>query len=384
MIQLPNGARCSISVFPKNWKTNSAPMRQPWRITYRFYPANGKPVMRHLRGMNEYPDRRQRQNATSCLLENELNLLRRGFNPITGEIVTAGPILDPYTPLLEALRYVESKLKVQPSTVTDIRHTMKCVSASIKKLGLSILTISDTRKKHVKAILEDCSPNAYRYNKNRSYLMVLFGELCDLEVMEVNPVREIKKMKTVKRIRKTLTKDERKRIDEHLYRTNYSFWRYMQIFFHSGARSTELLGMKVEDVDFENLQFKSLIKKGQHYQEKMRPIKKLVADLWRELVGEGVKGQHLFSKDLKPGDKPIRPDQIGKRWLRHVKKPLGIDCDFYSLKHSHVTEVVELMGERAAMKFTGHTSLQMIHQVYDIDHQSRQDDGIRELKNKFA
>jgi integrase len=101
-------------------------------------------------------------------------------------------------------------------------------------------------------------------------------------------------------------------------------------------------------------------------------------------VGEGVKGQHLFSKDLKPGEKSIRPDQIGKRWLRHVKKPLGIDCDFYSLKHSNVTEVVELMGERAAMKFTGHTSPDMIHRVYDIDHQSRQDEGIRELKNKFA
>jgi integrase len=334
--------------------------------------------------MNDYRERKDRQLATASLLENEINLLKRGFNPISGELPTVVAALDPMTTVLSALRYAEGKLKVQPSTVVDVRHTMKAVGVSIGRLGYSILTISEVRKRHVKAILDDCSPNAYRFNKNRSYLMVLFGELCEMEAMEMNPVREIKKQKTVKRIRKTLTREERKRVDEHLYRTNYSFWRYMQIFFHSGARSTELLGMKVEDVDLDNLQYKSLIKKGQNYQEKMRPIKKLVADLWRELVGEGVKGHYLFSKDLKPGDKPIRPDQIGKRWLRNVKKPLGIDCDFYSLKHSHVTEVVELMGERAAMKFTGHTSPDMIQKVYDLDHQSRKDEGIRDLKNKFA
>jgi hypothetical protein len=43
------------------------------------------------------------------------------------------------------------------------------------------------------------------------------------------------------------------------------------------------------------------------------------------------KMDYVFSKNLLPGKIPIDPSQVGRRWRRHVKIPLGITADFYLL-----------------------------------------------------
>ena len=59
---------------------------------------------------------------------------------------------------------------------------------------------------------------------------------------------------------------------------------------------------------------------------------------------------YIFSIGLKPGHKPIKAYQIGKRWYRLVKKKLGISADLNSLKHLHTTEVVDLLNEVEAAR----------------------------------
>ena len=70
----------------------------------------------------------------------------------------------------------------------------------------------------------------------------------------MNPVdKRLKKRPVVKEEdRATLTPDERQKVKEHLQPNHPSFYRYVQIFFHSGGRSTELLGMQGKDVDLDS------------------------------------------------------------------------------------------------------------------------------------
>jgi integrase len=388
-INLPNGAWCSISVFPKNWNTKAVRVNVPWRITYRYYPKDGKPVQRHLRDMNKAFDLATRQLETRTLLENEIRLLRAGYNPATNELATGARVLVPNTPFIQALDHIFERMqpKLAPSTVVDIRFTINSVRKGAMDLLYSTMAVSEIRRKHIKLILDHCSKSANQFNKNRSYLMTLFAELCELEAVEVNPVREIKKMKTVKRIRKILTREERQRVSQHLRGANYPFWRYMMIFYHSGGRNTELLSLRREDVDLENLRYKSVIKKGRGYIEKWRAIKRIAecSDLWRELVNESVAGQYLFSVGLKPGNKSIRTDQIGRRWKKWVldNKELGITGTFYQFKHSNLTEISTAKGADVAAAGAGHTSPAMVFSIYDVTRESRMLDEFRNADNAF-
>ena len=71
--------------------------------------------------------------------------------------------------------------------------------------------------------------------------MILFNEICEQELVESNPVRHIRKKKTIRKIRKVLTENERALVNEFLQKNYPEFHRFLHIFFHSGARITELL-----------------------------------------------------------------------------------------------------------------------------------------------
>ncbi len=67
-----------------------------------------------------------------------------------------------------------------------------------------------------------------------------------------------------------------------------------------------------------------------------------------------------------------------------MKKKLNISADFYSLKHLHTTEVVELLSDIDAAGHNGHRSTAMVVGIYDIKRAERKHDKIKSLNNRFA
>jgi hypothetical protein len=67
-----------------------------------------------------------------------------------------------------------------------------------------------------------------------------------------------------------------------------------------------------------------------------------------------------------------------------VKKKIGIEADFYSLKHLHTTEVVDMLSEKEAASHNEHTSTAMVVGIYDVRGESRRHGKVKTLKNKFA
>ncbi|HRX94855.1 MAG TPA: hypothetical protein P5158_12085, partial [Chitinophagaceae bacterium] len=244
MINLPNGCGCSnLSVHPKNWKSRSAKMSQDWYITYRFYdPRYPKPKLVMVKGMNHFKVLSERQQATENILQKEMDkLLNDGFNPCHNAKTLVIPVghLNKDMGILDALNTVANTLDVSAYTKRDLRSMLKTVGKAIVNLGLGKYCISQVTRKIIKMILEKSSNSSDRFNKNRSYLLILFSELCELEIIENNPVRDIRKKKIVKRIRQVLSTSERQMVDTHL-RENYpEFHQFLNIFFHSGLRISE-------------------------------------------------------------------------------------------------------------------------------------------------
>lgn len=391
MIALPNGNKCSeLSVFPKNWKSKTADLSKTWYISYRFY-YEGKAKRIEIKGMNRFSDYQSRKDATEALRNDELEALRNGYNPVNKrmELPEQEGDLNPYTPFNQALDLAASRLKIKKETKAGIKLVIGNVKEAADVLRFSSLPVSEIKRKHVKLLLEQvltkAKNTANNFNHYRKYLGIVFSELVELEAIEHSPIdKELRKQKVTKKIREVLTEEERIQVDECLKKLP-NFRRFVHIFYHSGARITELLNVKGKDLDLTNQRYKCIISKGREKREVWRIIKDVALPYWKEL--KPGKEDYLFSRGLKPGPVKIAPIQVTRRWRNHIKNKktgLGISKDLYSLKHLATSETVDLLNSKEAAKLNAHTSEVMVEKVYDVRKKERADNKIKGLTNKFA
>lgn len=404
MFALPNGcSRSEFSVTPKNWKTVKATTKTPWRIIYRFYDPAFKKTKKWgkqipIKGMNEFHQLEDRQPITQGLIDDEIARLKQGYNPITKRIIPPEIIggndseISPTTGLNAAFDLALNKLECAPGTKTDVEYALVCIQVACRQLKLDQLPIEQIRIRHIMVVLEKVGKNkggwtAPNFNHYRAYLMMLFSILVPLGNMYGNPVKDIQRKKVIKKIKEVLTDQQRIEVNDHLLKKDRRFWRFLHIFFHSGARITELMRLKKEHVDLVNQRIKFLVLKGQQYTEHWKPIKTIALELWEEVYTEAKPGQYLFSRNLVPGNKQINEDRITKRWRLLVKIPLGVTADFYSLKHLNSTETTDLLDEQAAADMNSHTSTAMVVKIYDVkreERKSKKNELLKAVNNPFA
>jgi integrase len=241
-------------------------------------------------------------------------------------------------------------------------------------------------------LLDQCAKNRTRcgtasYNKYRAYLMMLFSELLEIEAIDFNPVKDIKKKTETVKIREELTINQRSIVNKFLQEKHYSFWRMMQIFFHSGSRITEIMRVQVKDIDIDQQRCKYLVKKGTQRKEVHRAIKDSIIHLWIDLVKNAHPDDYIFSRGLVPGAIKIRPDQISKRWYRLIKKNknlVKITADFYSLKHSNSDETAALLDINDAAAHNSHSSPVITMKHYAQGEKDRQMERIKKVGNTFS
>lgn len=424
MIQLPNNCRCSgiqgdpkkktvdeLPVFPKNWKTTKANAKLMWYIKYRFYDDNLNKSKQVVLKANQYPTLEEKRAVISGLMQLELRELKeKGLNKITNLYsVAQEEDISEFTPFTEALEYAFKKVRIV--NMLTLKSCLKYIILAAKQKHYDKQPISAIRRRHIVLLFEQVEKikiaqweklkkegeklkgeawGPHNYNMYRSYLGILYNELEKLEIVPANLPYLLDKKDIPKKIRETLTQEERAKINEHLFNNHYPFWRCMQIFFHAGCREVELLAVKKQDIDLEHNRFKVLVKKGRGgHSEEWRTIKFIVQDLWQELYDMADKDMYIFHKGLVPAtaDKPIRREQLTRRWMRHVKKPLGVTADFYALKHANLDEIAKERGLKAAMSAAGHSSTSMT-KVYafgeEIREQEREHELLKQANNKFA
>lgn len=458
MITTFNGCcRSEIKVQPGNWNTKKASTANPWRINYRFYdPAfannpkfkKGKQVK--ILGMNHLNDLEARQAITRALIEREKHKIDvKGFNQITGAYMAPPePVitdvskqeLTPATPIIKALTTIFNELSYEPDTRREIASVLKYFEQSAILLSKDHMLLNEIKTRDIITIINNCKNltvsrtknkkvlvkgkwriereivdgkkipvkvttvepkvwNDNEFNKHRKCLSILYGELERQEIVEYNPIKKIPKKDTsiedpdlVKR--KVLTPEQRRQIHISLIVDFPEYLRYLNIFFHSGARIKEIMKVQGRNVDLVGQRFKVLIKKRKKWVWVWKTIKDVALSYWVAAMEECGPNDYIFSKGLRPGPKPIRAEQTGRRWRLHIKKKLGIDSRQYDLKHLHTTEVIneleKLKSEltfdpvMAAAEHNSHTSGAMVRKIYDVDNDKREHNKVKGLKTSFA
>lgn len=409
MIIQTNGCKSGLpSVYPQNWKTTKADLKLKWCIRYRFYdPQNGSKLI-VIKGMNLFRTLKERQQITSELLAQELDLLQnRGYNPITDVYKTpeneTGFDITRDTRFIDALWAAYKTVDYVPDALADMRSVIKGTEGAAVSLGFQMLPISTISRKHIVKILEMCRKinpafSNSRHNRYKAYLSKLFKYIRKVEAIENNPCSEIEHEQVDVKKRQVLTRHERIQINTELHEKHYNFWRFMQIFFHSGGRETEMNRLQACHVDLERQRYKTLIKKRKKPTWVWKTIKTVALPYWKEVLAEVKDPNHfLFSVGLVPGDNQTRTEQIGRRWKRIVKggirktgknkgQPygMGIDKDFYSLKYSNTSEIVSILGDQDAAKMNAHTSTAMVVKIYDTDREDREHQRLKDVDNSFS
>jgi len=400
MILLPFSCHCTeLKVVPNNWANKNSSLKKDWYIYYRFYDPNYKehPKLKQgklvvIKRMNQFKTILERQESTRVIILQELEKLKiKAFNPITSKNLQDGSLeleIEPSTPFCKSLLMAEKRISASPTTKRDLKSILKFVSNSATQLGYSDIPIKSISRKHLKQLLAHIEmvygESAHRYNKIRSYLMILFNELVELEACEINPIRDLSKKKSIQRVRALPNIENRETINKYLQQNHYRFWLFMHIFFHSGARLTEIMKVKRTDVNLTNQSFKITIQKGTINKEVIRPIKKIALPYWEEAIFSASSDDYIFSKGLEPGKEPIQSYQITKRWNRHIKKKLGIKEDFYSLKHLNLDQTAEILGIADASQMASHTSTEITAKYYALGEKQRQNERLKNIENKFA
>ncbi|WP_162944848.1 tyrosine-type recombinase/integrase [Flavisolibacter nicotianae] len=342
--------------------------------------------------MNEAKTLEERRAVTKALMELELNELKKlGFNPILEKHIAPfeqSHSIFPQTPFLEALRLAFAKAGFQGRTHTDIKSVLGYVEKASIQIGLDYVSISEIKPSHMLLLLEQCGKikdrwTANTYNVYIKYLSILFGQLLQHQAVEFNPVRDLKKKKTIKNIRPVLSLEECARVDQFTKAYDERLWRFVHIFFHSGSRTTEILKVKGEHVDLKRQKVRYLVLKGKNYEWVERTIKDIAVPFWQAAMEGCSKGDYVFSKGLQPGASSIRAEQISRRWRKHIKGKLGIDCDFYSLKHLNTDQTAALLDLKTASAHNSHKSTKTTL-TYAVNERERVHQKLKEVNNSFA
>jgi len=225
-----------------------------------------------------------------------------------------------------------------------------------------------------------CSDKTYnRYIKD---IGNLFGMLAYYEFIEYNPFDKMIKKVVEVEAKRIATPAERKRIDKYLHDNHYYFWRFMHIFFSSGARETELCRMKTENIHLKERVFMVTVLKGRSKRQVIKPILPAAYRHWAEIVAAGK--EYPFGPSFEPGDRPLNVDQVSKTWKRLVKNELKLGhIDFYSLKHLHTDLIAAGHGLDMAQSLDDHKDSQTTH-IYAVGEKKRHLDRLKQINIKFS
>ena len=165
----------SIFTTPKVVKFDD--LSKPWYVYFRY---NGK-LFRFKKGINYIDDYKQREIEANSLCDALYDQLKEKWNPNVQDDFAYNSNMT----IIEAINFAFEKKKpnISTNTITAYNTVVQCFIRSVRRLKLNDLYITDTKKIHIKSILENIRIKENwtnkSYNKNSGYLKAIFTELVD-------------------------------------------------------------------------------------------------------------------------------------------------------------------------------------------------------------
>ena len=202
-----------------------------------------------------------------------------------------------------------------------------------------------------------------------SSLRVFFNYLTKKEIIKNNPAQNIETPKQEKRLPKYLTLDQSKKLleasENDSNRNKERDFAITTLFLNCGMRLSELVGINIKDIRFEECQM-TVIGKGN--KERTIYLNKACMNAINEYLA--VRPKEGVKKDDKDSDKALflseRNQRIGKRTVQEIiykeLREAQIDTDRYSvhkLRHTAATLMYQYgkVDIRALQQLLGHESI---------------------------
>lgn len=314
-----------------------------WFIQCRFYePGRDRPFT-YRRKLNRFKTLKERKELEKLVLKDMIDRLdKHDYNPRTKQYMFQQGDINPYLSVMEALALILEKKDFTPEHRRNVETDLQKFASAIEKRHLEYLKIKDIELLHVKSCLESLELTNYGFNKAKIHLSSLFTDLVDAGCIAINPCTGIKAKKHIIQKKEIFTDDELAKVSTHI-RENYPhFYNFFQIFFLSGCRVPELLGVQKKHVNLEKAEFTILLKKGALYIEEKRAIVPNAIPFWESQMQNAIfDDDYIFSYFYHPGTEIMHRTYIYKFWRQKVMSKTGINKSIYTLKHTFLDKVEE-------------------------------------------
>lgn len=314
--------------------TNS---KDDWFIQCRFYEPGREKPFTYRRRLNRFKDEKERAKIEKLLLKQMTELLdEKDFNPRTKQFMFVSDDLNPNLSFLDALYKALEKKSYTPEHRKVVESALRRFKTYTGKLEYDYLKIKDVELIHVKKVLEACGLSNHSYNQYKKMISSLFTDLVDEACLKVNPCTGIKSKKHIVEKKDIFTDKELERVTERILKDAPTFYNFFQIFYMSGCRVPEMLGLKPKDVNLEKREFTITLKKGGLDVREKRAIIPNAIEFWERQMFEIKDTDFVFSYGFVPGETELKRDYVYKFW----KKKIRIKT-IYTLKHTFLDKVEE-------------------------------------------
>jgi integrase len=317
-----------------------------WYVHFRY---DGQQYRFKL-GLNLIADLKEKEKEFELLRESLYIKLKEGWNPQVPDIANAQKVFS----FTEALDFAMEMKRpnIAPKTLSGYNGTVRFIKQSVKELGLEHLKISDTKRVHVKLIIEKAKEQRKwtnnAFNKHLNHLKAILSELIQWDIIEANPAYKINNLHVASsEANIPASFEDVEKIKEQLEKNHYNFWVFCLTIFHTGIRPEEILKITLKMVNLNKSEI--ILPAGITKTKKKRivPINKHLLEYYSKMElntfpdnfylfgsfrtsGRGNLGKH---SDFIPAPTKLKRDTATKRWAKIVKTDLGIDMNMYALKH---------------------------------------------------
>lgn len=358
----------SIFTIPKVVKYDD--LSKPWYIYFRY---DGK-LIRKKYGINYTTTYKGREIEANFICQALHQKLKNGWNPLLPDLYAYKNKMS----LIEAVEFAFEKKKpnISQNTIIAYNTTAKFFIEGIRLLRLENLAILDTKRIHIKSILEKVRIvkkwSNKSYNKNLGFLKAILSELTQWDIIENNPAHKIKSLPVGEVLANIPATDkEIELIKEKLLNDFPNFYVYIVSIFHTGIRPKELLQIKLSMINLEKNEIRLPPEITKTDIGRIVPINPFLKKYFKEMdLSKFDKNFYLFGTkrefanrglkkelDFTPGPNRLNRDCASKLWNKLINKDLNLEVKMYSMKHLGADKkILAGMDLDALRELYGHTS----------------------------
>ena len=323
-------------------------LKKTWWVEFRYFnPETGKMQAKQFRdNLNELPTVRERIARGKVLIQSYKDLLVEGWNPFSNEIQAVNP--ESFLPLDELLEHILAIKRCiwtakTWTTYSDHRKqfTKWLVSKSYHKL-LPRFFDSYKAQEYMDYCLSERKYSGRTYNGRLSTLGTFFAEIKGRKLISENPFDGIKQLPEVQSEYVSFMKDERIKMRDHLKAHNLRLYYAVQFVYYCFLRRTELMQLKVGDVDISRKTIRVAGKKSKNKRSLAVTIPKSFEPVLLEMQLDKLpKDYYIFGKGLKTCSTPMTraADFTDAHLSQRKKLNIRSECTFYSWKHTGAMEL---------------------------------------------